>query len=58
MKQFELTLRTFLIILATILTLHYAKTVPLKTILIIFAVSIVVTLINLLVFRLLEIDGE
>lgn len=58
MKYFELTLRTFLIILATILTLQYAKTVPLKTILIIFAISVVVTLINILIFRLLEIDGE
>ena len=53
MKYFELTLRTFLIILATILTLQYAKFVPLKTILIIFAISIVATIINMVLIKLL-----
>ena len=53
MKYFKLTLRTFLIILATILTLQYAKFVPLKTILIIFAISIVSTIINMVIFKLL-----
>ena len=53
MKYFKLTLRTFLIILATILTLQYAKFVPLKTILIIFAISIVATIINMVLIKLL-----
>ena len=53
MKYFKLTLRTFLIILATILTLQYAKFVPLKTILIIFAISSIITIINMALFKLL-----
>ena len=58
MKYFKLTLRTFLIILATIITLQYAKFVPLKTILIIFAISIVATIINMVIFKLLGLTEE
>lgn len=58
MNYINLTLRTFLIILATILTLQYSRLVPLKTILIIFVISIVATGINMLIFKLLGTDGE
>ena len=53
MKYFKLTLRTFLIILAAITTLQYVRFLPLKTILIIFAISSIITIINMVLFKLL-----
>ena len=53
MKYFKLTLRTFLIILAAIITLQYVRFIPLKTILIIFAISSIITIINMVLFKLL-----
>lgn len=53
MKYFKLTLRTFLIILAAIITIQYVRFIPLKTILIIFAISSIITIINMVLFKLL-----
>ena len=58
MKYFKLTLRTFLVILATILTLQHARFVPLETLLIIFSISVVVTIINVALFKLLGLTEE
>ena len=58
MKYFKLTLRTFLIILAAIITLQYVRLVPLKTILIIFAISSIITIINMVLFKLLGLTEE
>ena len=53
MKYFKLTLKTFLIILAAITTLQYVRFMPLKTILIIFAISSIITIVNMVLFKLL-----
>lgn len=58
MKYFKLTLRTFLIILAAIITLQYIRFIPLKTILIIFAISSIITIINMVLFKLLGLTEE
>ena len=53
MKNFELTLRTFLIILVTVLALQYAQQVSIKSILIIYAICIVGTTLNMILFKAL-----
>ena len=58
MQYFNLTLRTFLVILATILTLQHVRYVPLETILIIFSISVVATIINVVIYKLLGLMEE
>ena len=58
MQYFNLTLRTFLIILAVIITLQHARFVPLETILIIFSISVVATITNMIIFKLLGLMEE
>lgn len=52
MKNFELTLRTFLILLVTVFTLQHAQQVPISNIILIYAMCAVVTIINMIIFKL------
>ena len=53
MKYFELTLRTFLILLVIVFTLQHAQQVPIKHIIILYVMCAVVTVINMVLFKLL-----
>lgn len=58
MKSLELTLRTFLIILVVVLTLQIKPFVPIEKILVIYIISIVVALINMVLFKMLGLINK
>ena len=58
MKNFELTLRTFLLILVVILTLQHAQTLPITQILIMYGLAVLATVVNMFLFSILGLTEK
>lgn len=58
MKSFELTLRTFLIILLVALTLQYAEVVLIINILIMYGLAVLTTVMNMFLFLILGLTEK
>lgn len=52
MKNFELTLRTFLLTLVTVLTLQHAQQVPIRHIALMYAICAVCSLLLMILFKI------